>query len=106
MGLIGVVVAYAFSQSIQAGLSWWYIARYTSFQLAGRNTSLLVRSLVLLVALALLPSSGVAPYLIGVALTAVWLVLAVSRDGFARGVEMVRGRLAGMRGRSTRGGNG
>ena len=50
IGLQGVVVAYAFSQLIQAGLSWWYIARYTSFHLAARNTWLLVRSLALLVA--------------------------------------------------------
>ncbi|MGE5601763.1 MAG: polysaccharide biosynthesis C-terminal domain-containing protein [Nitrososphaerales archaeon] len=102
MRLEGVVVAYAFSQSIQAGLSWWYIARYTSFHLAVPNTWLLARSLLLLVALALLPSSGVAPYLVGAVLTVAWLFTAVSLEEMRQGVEMVRGRLAALRTRGAR----
>lgn len=100
--LEGVVVAYAFSQSIQVGLSWWYIARYEGFQLASRNTWLLTRSLALLVGLALLPPSGVAAYLIGAGLTVVWLLLAVSREEMMQGMEIAQGRLAALHARGAR----
>jgi PST family polysaccharide transporter len=105
VGLEGVVAAYAFSQFIQAGLSWWYIERYTSFHLTGRNTRLLAWSLLLLVALAVLPSERVAGYAIGVALTVAWGFLAVSRAELAQAAGMVRGRLVRLRGASGRGRN-
>ncbi len=103
MGLPGVVLAYAISQAIQAGLSWWYIARYAGFHLARANTWLLVRSLVLLLALAWLPSEGAIPYLAGAGLTAGWLALAVSRNEMRQVLALARGRLAALRSRRAKG---
>ncbi len=105
MGLPGAVVAYAVSQLVQVMLSWWYIARYASFHLAARNLWLLLRSVALLLILALLPSAGILPYAAGAVLTVVWLVTAVSRQELALGIAAARGRLAVLRSRFARGRN-
>ena len=101
--LPGVVLAYAFSQLIQAGLSWWYIARYEGFALLPRNTWLLARSLALLVILALLPDTGALPYVAGIVLTLGWLALALTRTEIEQGVAAIKGRAAQLRARLGRG---
>jgi PST family polysaccharide transporter len=102
IGLPGVVAAYAFSQLIQASLSWWYITRYEGFALAPRNVWLLARSLALLVILALLPDAGALPYGAGALLTLGWLALALTRTEIEQGAGAIKtrvGRLAARFGR-------
>ncbi len=104
LDLRGVVVAYGVSQLIQASASWWYVSRFTSFRLTRANSGLLGRSVWLLSVLAVLAPSGLASYLIGVGLTALWLLLAVTRAELVMVYEAANARWANvrlrMRGRS------
>jgi O-antigen/teichoic acid export membrane protein len=94
IGLQGIVVAYAFSQFIQTGLSWWYIARYAGFHLAPPNAWLLARSLALLVALAWLAPEGLVQYVVAGVLCLAWLATAASRVELLQLYRIIAGKFA------------